>query len=259
LYKNRESIVWLHSTSLLKRKHVNVWSYLPLPLFPEGSLASSVITTVWVGAYVVVFFNLRFGWVLSGLVVPGYLVPLLIVKPWAAGVIFVEASVTYAGVWVFSEYLSRWGRWSNFFGRDRFFALVLWSVVVRLTFDAWLLPSIGQVVITYWHLNFDYRSNLQSFGLIIVALLANQFWKTGFLRGLPQVLTTCGITYMLVRYGLMEITNFNISNLSYLYEDFAASILGSPNAYMIIIATAYISSHHNLIYGCDFIGLLIRS
>lgn len=234
-------------------------SIIPLPLFPEGSLASSVITTVWVGAYMLVFFNLRFGWVLSGLVVPGYLVPLLIVKPWAAGVIFVEAIVTYVCVWLFSEYLTRWGRWSNFFGRDRFFALVLWSVVVRLTFDAWLLPVIGEFATTHWHLNFDYRTNLQSFGLIIIALLANQFWKTGFIRGLPQVLTTCGITYVLVRYGLMELTNFNISNLGYLYEDFAASILGSPKAYMIIIITAFISSHLNLAYGWDFNGILIPS
>ena len=238
---------------------MSAWSYLPLPLFPEGSLASSVITTVWVGAYVLVFFNLRFGWVLSGIVVPGYLVPLLIVKPWAAGVIFVEASVTYAGVWLFSEYVSRLGAWSNLFGRDRFFALVLWSVVVRLTFDAWLLPAIGETVTTIWQINFDYRSNLQSFGLVIIALLANQFWKTGFFRGLPQVLTTCGITYVIIRYGLMEVTNFNISNLGYLYEDFAVSILGSSKAYMIIIATAFISSHLNLAYGWDFNGILIPS
>ena len=238
---------------------MNVWSYLPLPLFPEGSLASSVITTVWVGTYVLVFFNLRFGWVLSGLVVPGYLVPLLIVKPWAAGVIFVEASATYAGVWFFSEYLTRWGRWSNVFGRDRFFALILWSVVIRLVFDAWLLPAMGEIAITYWHVNFDYRTNLQSFGLIIIALLANQFWKTGFIRGLPQVLITCGITYILVRYGLMEFTNFNISNLEYLYEDFSTSILGSPKAYIIIIVTALISSHFNLNYGWDFNGILIPS
>lgn len=238
---------------------MDVWPYLPIPLFPEGSLASSVITTVWVGAYVLVFFNLRFGWVLSGLVVPGYLVPLLIVKPWAAGVVFIEASATYAGVWFFSEYLTRWGRWSNFFGRDRFFALVLWSVVIRLTFDAWLLPALGEAAMTLWQLNFDYRSNLQSFGLVIVALLANQFWKTGFIRGLPQVLTTCGITYILVRYRLMEFTNFNISNLNYLYEDFAVSILGSPKAYMIIICTALVSSHLNLTYGWDFNGILIPS
>ena len=63
-----------------------------LPIFPEGGLASSVITTVWVGVWVLCLFNLRFGWVLSGLVVPGYLVPLIIVKPVSALVIPVIAA-----------------------------------------------------------------------------------------------------------------------------------------------------------------------
>ena len=63
---------------------------LSLPIFPEGSLASSVITTVWVGIFVITFFNLRFGWGMSGLVVPGYLVPLLLLKPWAVLAITVE-------------------------------------------------------------------------------------------------------------------------------------------------------------------------
>ena len=67
-----------------------------LPLFPQGSLASSVVTTVWVGVVVFSLMNLRLGWTFSGLVVPGYLVPLVIVKPWAAGVIVVEALLTHA-------------------------------------------------------------------------------------------------------------------------------------------------------------------
>ena len=61
--------------------------FFPLYIFPEGSLSASVITTVWVGVLVVVFFNLRLGWLLSGLVVPGYLAPLILAKPWAASVI----------------------------------------------------------------------------------------------------------------------------------------------------------------------------
>ncbi len=131
----------------------------PFYIFPEGALDSSVITTVWVGVLVLVFFHLRLGWVLSGLVVPGYLVPLLIVNPWAAWVVFGEACMTYGVVWWFSEYLSQWGRWSNFFGRDRFFALVLGSVVVRLTCDGWLLPALGEWLTTQWHMQFDYRAN----------------------------------------------------------------------------------------------------
>ena len=58
-----------------------------LPLFPIDNTASAVTMTVWIGVAVVVFFNLRFGWTLSGLVVPGYVVPLLFVKPTSVAVI----------------------------------------------------------------------------------------------------------------------------------------------------------------------------
>ncbi len=80
-----------------------------LPLFPVGSLAASVDAAVWVGVCVVCFFNLRLGWVLSGLVVPGYLVPLLLTRPWSAAAVVVEAVVTYVVVWFFSEGCARAG------------------------------------------------------------------------------------------------------------------------------------------------------
>ena len=67
-----------------------------LSIFPTGSgLGQSVITTVWVGIAVVCFLNLRFGFPLTGLVVPGYLVPLLIVSPTSAAVIIIESFVVY--------------------------------------------------------------------------------------------------------------------------------------------------------------------
>ena len=119
-----------------------VLDFWPIPIFPEGALASSVITCVWVGIAVTAFFNLRFGWTLSGVVVPGYLVPLLISKPWAAAAIYIEALVAYMLVRLISERLSRAGLWSSFFGRDRFFALILASVAARMTFDLWLLPEL---------------------------------------------------------------------------------------------------------------------
>lgn len=74
-----------------------------------GSLAASVDAAVWVGVCVVCFFNLRLGWVLSGLVVPGYLVPLLLTRPWSAAAVVVEAVVTYVVVWFFSEGCARAG------------------------------------------------------------------------------------------------------------------------------------------------------
>ncbi|MGB5468541.1 MAG: poly-gamma-glutamate biosynthesis protein PgsC/CapC, partial [Sedimenticolaceae bacterium] len=187
----------------------------PLPIFPEGALSASVITTVWIGVAVVAFFNLRFGWVLSGLVVPGYLVPLLIVKPWAVAVIVLESAVTYFLTWFFSEYLVRFGVWGSLFGRDRFFAIILFSIVVRLLFDGWLLPEVGQWMNRELNLVFDYRNNLHSFGLVIIALMANLYWKTGFLHGMVRLFVTVGITFCIVRFGLMEYTNFTISNLGY--------------------------------------------
>jgi gamma-polyglutamate biosynthesis protein CapC len=228
-----------------------------LPIFPDGSLGSSVITTTWVGVFVITFFSLRLGWVLSGLVVPGYLVPLLIVKPWAAAVVFIEGSITYLLVWLYSERLSSERTWSSLFGRDRFFALVLCSVIVRLIFDAWLLPVLGAFLEQRLAIEFDYRNNLHSFGLIVISLLANQFWKPGFVRGLGPVLATIGLTYLIVRYGLMEFTNFRISNLAYLYEELASSILASPKAYIILLTTAFLASRMNLRYGWDFNGILI--
>jgi hypothetical protein len=230
-----------------------------IALFPHGALDSAVITTVWVGVAVVAFFNLRFGWVLSGLVVPGYMVPLLILKPWSAAVVFLEGFVTYALVWWFSEGLSRFGYWSSLFGRDRFFALILVSVVVRLLFDGWLLPGIGQWMSDELGLVFDYRNNLHSFGLVIIALIANQFWKTGLRRGLVPMVVTIGITFVIVRYGLMNLTNFTISSMGYMYEDIASSILASPKAYVILLTVAFVASRMNLIYGWDFSGILIPS
>lgn len=235
------------------------WDFLPLYLFPEDSLASSVITTVWVGVAVVAFLNLRFGWSLAGLVVPGYLIPLLLIKPWSVAVIVGEGMVTYLLVYAASTLGGRYLRLADFFGRDRFFALVLASVIVRVLFDAFWLPALGAWINQSFGLQFDYANNLHSFGLIIVALIANNYWKPGIARGTLWLLVTLGATFVLVRYGLMELTNFSVSNLNYLYEDIASSILASPKAYIILLTTAFIASRMNLYYGWEFNGILIPS
>jgi Capsule biosynthesis CapC len=227
-----------------------------LPIFPEGGLTSSVVTTVWIGVFVIVYFNLRFGWVLSGLVVPGYIVPLVILRPVAAGVIVLEAILTYLLVWFFSEKFSR-GRYSALFGRDRFLALVLASVAVRVTLDGWLLPLAADWLSANFNRQFDWQSNLQSFGLVVVSLMANQFWKPGLVRGVLSFVVITFICWFIVRYGLMEFTNFRLSGVTYVYEGLASSILASPKAYIILIITAIIASQMNLRYGWDFSGILI--
>lgn len=228
----------------------------PLPIFPEGSLASSIITTVWVGVMVVCFFNLRFGWVLSGLVVPGYMVPLWMIKPWAALVTTLEGVLTYAIVWVLSERLSRLGLWSSFFGRDRFFAILLVAVGVRLGVDSLLLPELAQWLSTHGYGALDYQNNLQSVGLVVAALIANQLWKPGLVRGLVPLVVTIVLTWMLIELLILT-TNFSIGSIHYLYEDFSVSIEGSPKFYILLLATAMIASRLNLNYSWDFNGIMV--
>jgi len=229
------------------------------PIFPPGSVAGAVTTSVWVGVWVGCFMNLRFGWVLSGLVVPGYIVPLLILKPWAASVIFVEAILTYIVIWAWSEYLPRFGIGSGLFGRDRFFAIFCASIVVRITLETFFLPPLGEYLAATWIPGFDYRNNLHSFGLVVVSLFANQFWKPGLRKGLFQSSITILVSYLFVRYGLMEFTNYNIGNLNYIYMDVAKSMLASPKSYIILLTTAFIASRMNLDYGWEFGGILIPS
>lgn len=230
----------------------------PLDIFPTGALSSSVVTTVWVGVIVVVLLNLRLGTTLSGLVVPGYLVPLLIMRPMSASVIVAEGIITYWVANLLAEKLPKRMSYAEIFGRDRFFALILISVAVRLVFDGLLLPLVGDYL-SAQGLEYDYRNNLHSFGLIIVALIANQMWNGGLRQGCGAMLLYVGITYLVVRHVLMEYTNFNISTLSYMYEDLASSILASPKAYIILLVSAFIASRMNLKYGWEFNGILIPS
>ena len=105
----------------------------------------------------------------------------------------------------------------------------------------------------------DFRNDFHSFGLLIVALTANLFWKPGFKRGIISLAVPIGVTFLIVRYLLAEFTNFSISNLSYAYEDIAISMLASPKAYIILITTAFIASHMNLKYGWEYNGIMIPS
>ena len=112
-----------------------------LPIFPAQALDSSVITTVWIGLCVITALNLRFGTTLAGLVVPGYLVPLLLIKPTIGYVIWAESMATYLLARVLADQLMRRTGSATMFGRDRFFALLLISVFVRTVSDGWLLPT----------------------------------------------------------------------------------------------------------------------
>ena len=230
-----------------------------LNVFPQDSTSMTLTTSVWIGVLVVTLLNLRLGWTLSGLVVPGYLVPLLIIKPVSVAAIVVEAIVTYSIVWLLSERFNQAKYWSSFFGRDRFFAIVLVSVLVRVAFHTWIWPALGEWVNGRFQLALDHQDHLHSYGLIIVSLIANYLWKPGILRGLPPLATTVAITYCIIRYGLVATTNINLGGLHYLYEDIASSLLASPKAYIVLLITAAVASRMNLRYSWEFSGILIPS
>lgn len=230
--------------------------FLQIALFPPGALQSSVVTTVWVGVCIVVFLNARFGTTLAGLVVPGYLVPLFFVKPVSAIVVLAEAYITYGLAWLLAnKLLVRFG-YSEMFGRDRFFALILLSVFVRIVLDFFALPFLIESYAEYLG-NYDLKNNLQSFGLIIVALIANQMWMGGIAKGSKSLFLYLGLTFAVIYWVLIPFTNFNIGGLNYMYEDLATSLLSSPKAYIILLTTAFIASRMNLQFGWEFNGILI--
>lgn len=229
----------------------------PLNILPESGLSHSVLTTVFIGLVFMTYFTEAFGWVYTGLIVPGYLAPILIVQPWAGFLIILEAIITYLLVRLISDYASKLGIWSNFFGRDRFFAFLIISVAVRITLEWVLLPVVGSFVVQHFAIQFDYRNYLYSIGLVIVPLLANMFWKPGLRRGLLPVSSAIGVTYLVVRYVLISYTNFSVARFELLYEDIAIDFLASPKSYIVLIIGALLASRASLIYGWDYGGIIV--
>lgn len=231
---------------------------MTLELFPPGGLDSGVLTTVFIGVLVVLFFHQRFGWVASGLVIPGFVVPLLLSRPAGVMVIAAEAVLTLLlarGICAIGE---RRDWFCALFGRDRFFLIVVLSVAVRLAVDGFLLPALIERMDAGGML-FERPDELHSFGLVIVALAANAMWKPGILRGGTSLVVVTAVTWALVVWVLVPITNYSVGSLAYIYEDVATSIMASPKAYMLIICSAFIASRMNLFYGWEFNGILLPS
>lgn len=229
----------------------------PLAILPESGLSHSAFPTVFIGLILMTFFTESLGWVYTGLIVPGYLAPILVSQPWAGAVIIFEAIITYLLVRLISDYASKLGIWSNFFGRDRFFAFLIVSVIVRITFEWWVFPTVGSFAAHRFGIQFDYRNYLYSIGLVIVPLLANMFWKAGFFRGSLPVFSVIGLTYLATRYILLPGTNFSVARFELLYEDIAIDFLASPKPYIIFIVGAFLASRANLMYGWDYGGIVV--
>lgn len=226
---------------------------------PQGGLAVSVASTVWVGAVIVCILNLRLGWSLAGLVIPGFLAPLIIMKPIVAVIDIAQGIIAYLIVKYITDFGVRIKKWDSFFGRERFFALIISSVFVRLIFDGLIFKYLGHFLQNKYNYQFDYQDNLNSYGLIVVALIANQFWKEGIAKQIIPFLITITLTCLAVRYGLMEFTNFKLSQIDALYANIDEIFASTPKVYIIILITTLIASRMSLKYGWDYGGILIAA
>ncbi|RKH09939.1 hypothetical protein D7V97_15185 [Corallococcus sp. CA053C] len=228
-----------------------------LTLFPAYSLDTSILVAVLVGVLILALLTETLGWVFVGLVVPGYLASVFVIHPEAGCTVVAESLLTYGLALALSSGLSRTGAWSEFFGRDRFFSIVLASVLVRAVSETWLLPVFGRWMDDRWGTSFIVDRSLHSIGLVLVPLTANAFWKLKIRRGLWQVGVPVVLTYLLLRFVLLPGTNLSFSSLELMYEDVAQDFLSSPKAYIILLTTAFLAARFNLKYGWDFNGILV--
>ncbi|RYZ41144.1 MAG: hypothetical protein EOO71_13155 [Myxococcaceae bacterium] len=228
-----------------------------LTLFPAYSLDTSILVAVLVGVLILALLTETLGWVFVGLVVPGYLASVFVIHPEAGATVVAESLLTYGLALALSSGLSRTGAWSEFFGRDRFFSIVLSSVMVRAVSETWLLPVLGRWMDDRWGTSFIVDRSLHSIGLVLVPLTANALWKLKVRRGLWQVGVPVALTYALLRFVLLPATNLSFSSLELMYEDVAQDFLSSPKAYIILLTTAFLAARFNLKYGWDFNGILV--
>ena len=230
-----------------------------IDLLPSRGLDQSILIAVLVGMMIMLFFTETFGWVFIGVVVPGYLASVLVISPTTAVAIAGEAIFSLFVSRLLTYTLGRTGAWTPFFGRDRFFLIVLVSVLVRQFDQTWLLPALGQWLETHHFIRLDLDDDFSSIGLVLVPLTANMFWKLSVPRGLIQVSTVVGLTYLVVRFVLLPYTNLSYSSFELTYENSAIDFVSNAKSYIIMLFTAYLAGVVNLRYGWDFGGILVAA
>lgn len=229
-----------------------------LNIFPSRGLDQSILVAVLIGIFVLLFLTEMFGWVWAGLVVPGYLASVFVIQASSGIAICIEATITFVLCRVLSDICSQTGGWSPFFGRERFFLIVLVSVFVRQACELYLLSHLMQWLDPLTGMSPD-DHQFSSIGLVLVPLLANMAWKLSLPRAAFQIGVTVLITWAVVALVILRYTNLSYSNLELTYENVALDFLGSPKAYIILLSSAFIAARLNLSYGWDYNGILVPS
>lgn len=230
-----------------------------MTIFPGGGLDQSILVTVLVGVLVLLALTEWFGWVWAGLVVPGYLASVFAIQPPAGVAICFEAIITFVVSRAASDTMSRWGGWSPFFGRERFFLIVLVSVIVRQASELWVIEAVLSIFDQHTGSSLAASRDFASIGLVLVPLLANMAWKLSLRRAVFQIGVSVAITWFIVAAILLPLTNLSYSSLELTYENVALDFLASPKAYIILLTTAFLAARFNLTYGWDYNGILVPS
>jgi hypothetical protein len=221
------------------------------PLIPSVYVDNSLLTAVLLGVLLLFFLGELFGWPQSGLVVPGYLAGILVVAPEVALVIGVEALLTYllarAVIWGLPRLLPM----DRAFGRDRFFLILVLSILVRIWMEAgpgagWLGP-----------LHIGSAAPLHSVGLVLVPLTANALWMPGLFRGLPLVVLPVLVVFVLLDQVLLPFTNLNLSHFAFTVEAISQDFLATPRSYILLLVGCAIATRMNLRFGWEFGGILV--
>jgi hypothetical protein len=234
-------------------------SQFALHLLPDRGLDQSILLAVVIGMMLLLFLTEAFGWVWVGLVVPGYLASVFVIRPAAGAAVVFESILTYLIAQLMADGISKLGSWSHFFGRERFFLIVLVSVLVRQASELWLLPGALAVADGVLGLQLANQHEFFSIGLVLVPLTANMFWKLGLGRGMVQTAIPVALTYLALQVVFLPFTNLSFSTLELTYEDVALDFLGSAKAYMILLSAAVLAARFNLDYGWDYNGILVPS
>lgn len=230
-----------------------------LELLSNRGLDQSILLTVLIGLWLMLAFSEVLGWVFIGVVVPGYLASVMVIAPTSACAILCEAIVTLVLARTLAVSLAKTGVWTQFFGRDRFFLIVLISVWVRQLSQSVALPSLENFLRNHGYPSLTLTEDFSSIGLVLVPLTANMFWRLNLARGLLHFGTLVGLTYALLRWILLPYTNLTDASLVLLYEDSAIDFMSNAKSYIVLLISAYIASVANLKYGWDFGGILIAA
>lgn len=221
-----------------------------MTVFPASVVDHSILVAVIIGVLIAWGFKETLGWNFTGLVVPGYLAAVFSLEPAAGLVIATEAILTWLIVLPLASKAVPTHRWTPLFGRDRFFAILVISIAVRLGLEAALFPWLATVT------HAPGLHALHSVGLVIVPLTANALWRTGPARAINEMGVPAVLTWLLLQVLLLG-TNLTLGRPQLLWEDLALDFESKPRAYVCLLLGAWLGSLANQRWGWDFGGIVV--